>query len=320
MDTAAYVAGERAAYASAFAAALPSQQALGQLFAAVETLHTRLEEDATRVRSLQMDMARTSTSLCSVSQRVDAMEQSAIPAIQRRCDQILDRPALPPEVAEALQQLQGVLAGLAVAQNQYLEAAEGHAHGAGRFALRQLKLLLSVGAGYGGALLSKADVAAVFFSRKLLVSDVMALQGGRKAKLKAGLSAALFCVFVEAAWQLHERTTAQLPRVLRRFGAPMRTGLKVVRALTWTAAFVLAVSEARRACEAAVGVEDAASASDEGLIEGGGSNITPIKPIQAQGKRPFCAGSPPPPPELMRDNAVYEGKGGKRKGGKSAAR
>lgn len=63
IDALAYAAGERAAWSRAFQAALPGQQALGQLFTAVDVLHTRLETDAAAVRALQLDQARALTSL-----------------------------------------------------------------------------------------------------------------------------------------------------------------------------------------------------------------------------------------------------------------
>lgn len=63
IDAASYAAGEAAALARAFQQALPSQQALGQLFTAVDALHSRLEEEAAHWRALQLDQARAASSL-----------------------------------------------------------------------------------------------------------------------------------------------------------------------------------------------------------------------------------------------------------------
>ena len=56
-DAAAFAAGERAALARAFQAALPGQQALGRLAAASEAQGRGLAEEGERVRALQGDAA-----------------------------------------------------------------------------------------------------------------------------------------------------------------------------------------------------------------------------------------------------------------------
>lgn len=56
-DAAAFAAGERAALARAFQAALPGQQALGRLAAAAEAQGRGLAEEGERVRALQGDSA-----------------------------------------------------------------------------------------------------------------------------------------------------------------------------------------------------------------------------------------------------------------------
>ncbi len=56
-DAEAFAAGERAALARAFQAALPGQQALGRLAAAAEAQGAGLAEESARVRALQSESA-----------------------------------------------------------------------------------------------------------------------------------------------------------------------------------------------------------------------------------------------------------------------
>jgi hypothetical protein len=90
------LAGERAAYARAFSFAVPSQQALGQLFGAVEQLHARLESDARAVRDVQLAQARDAAALELAVQRIVEMERGALPELQRKWEEVATRPALSP--------------------------------------------------------------------------------------------------------------------------------------------------------------------------------------------------------------------------------
>ena len=338
MDAASYAAGERAAYARAFAAALPSQQALGQLFQAVDTLHDRLERDAAAVRSLEDESIRTSATVTSMSHRIESIEGVGLPSLQRRCDDLAARPALSPEVAAALQHLRTTLSELSLSQQRCLETAVSYA-GRGGFIIQQLHTLVQTLSHYAGGLLSKADVAAVFLSRKVLIGDVAEITAGansgnyinRKVRLAAG--AAMFVALVEGAWQVQERTARQLPRVLRSANTPLRTGLKAVRTVVWTAAFILAASEVRTACSDIVslrfGRQQQPSAPPSNNIDtcSNGSSTTasaqstpqraPYSPSLAgtladiesgrtPPRRPASANSPAPAKELLRDNEIFE--------------
>ena len=240
MDTVSYVAGERAAYARAFAAALPSQQALGQLFQAVDTLHERGEADAAAVRVLQEERVSTATAVAMISRRIDSMES---------------RPALSPDVVAALQHLRETLSDISSTQQRSLEAVVGYAGHSG-FLVQQLTTLLHTATGFAASTLSKADVLAVFLSRKILVGNVVEPAVGAsssnalltKRKLRTALGAVLFVGCVEGVWQLHQRMSSSLPRSLRPVTAPFKSGMKVVRVAVWSAAFVLTANETRNAC------------------------------------------------------------------------
>ena len=332
MDAASYAAGERAAYARAFAAALPSQQALGQLFQAVDTLHERLETDATTVRNLQEESTRTSAAISAVNYRIESIEANSLPNMQRRCDDLAARPALTPEVALALQHLRDTLTELSTAQQRCLEAAVGYA-GKGGFFVQQLRSLVNTAAGYVGATLSKADVAAVFLSRKILLGDMKSLvgTGQQSAGDKAGtaLGAGLFIALVEGAWQIQEHTAAKLPKALRPVNAPFRTGLRAVRTLVWSAAFVLAASELRDACRDVVGKIGQSNRESSNpqppphpppvleLMAPTDSDIQPYSASLSRAladlesgrtppKRPHSSGSAVPARELLRDNGLFE--------------
>ncbi|KAG7673017.1 hypothetical protein Ndes2437B_g01124 [Nannochloris sp. 'desiccata'] len=330
MDAASYAAGERAAYARAFSAALPSQQALGQLFQAVDTLHERLEVDAAAVRSLQDESIRTSETMASMSHRLEYIEGIGLPGLQRRCDDIAARPALSPEVASALLHLRTTLSDLSLSQQRCLETAVGYAGRNGYF-VQQLQTLLQTLSTYAGGVLSKADVAAIFLSRKVLIGDVAEVVGGVNrinSKLRVSAGAALFVGLVECAWQVQERTAQQLPRVLRSANAPLRTGLKAARTVVWTAAFILAVNEVRTACgEFFSGHQPSATstAPNNSDIKTGSSTLSatsspqqaPYSPSLAgtlgdlesgrsPARRPASAGSPAPAKELLRDNDLFE--------------
>lgn len=327
MDAASYTAGERAAYARAFSAALPSQQALGQLFQAVDTLHERLEADAAAVRTLQEESIRASAAIASVAHKFESLEGLTLPSIHRRCDDLAARPALSPEIAFALQHLRETLTELSVSQQRCLEAAVGYA-GRGGFFVQQLQALVQTAAGYATATLSKADVAAVFLSRKILLGDVRSVNGDVQQGSSgwAGLGAGLFVALVEGAWQIHEHTAARLPRALQPVNAPIRTGLRAVRALVWSASFVLAASEVRAACLDLVerigqGNRGKEVAPPPPAIlnspQSPGSEVQPYSPSLARTladieygrtapRRPHSSGSADPSTELLRDNSLFE--------------
>jgi hypothetical protein len=300
LDASSYLAGERAAYARAFSFALPSQQALGQLFAAVDQLHGRLEGDARAVREVQLLQAREGVALEAAVLRLGALEQGALPELQRKWESLATRPAVSPEVTDALRALRDVLGSLTQAQRQYLDAAAGY-RGPARALAQQLRWLLVAAAAYGAAALSGADVAALLLSRRVLVGDWDVARGAglRRPRVQAAVTGALFVGAVEAAWQLQERLAARAPAPLRRLGGPLRVGLRAARAAVWTAAFVVTAAQVREACAAAA--ERLAGPRQAGLpvTAAAGATAPPGTPGAA-------AGSPAPPAELMRANGVYD--------------
>lgn len=153
---------------------------------------------------------------------------------------------------EALGGLQQAVALLA-AQREQLVAERARQAGPGYpFPTRQLHWLLLVGAGYGQALLSKADVAALFLSRKILLTPAAADEPPRLGRqLSAALGAALFVAAVEAAYQAQHRALRRLPTIAQRATAPAQLGMRVARAAVWSAALVLAAARTRDGCQAA---------------------------------------------------------------------
>jgi hypothetical protein len=283
VDAASFAAGESAAFQRAFAAALPGQQALGQLGRAVDVLHARLEADAVALRALQGDHARAAAALASAVGRLDHVERKAVPELRARVDAV--GPALSAEAADAFARLRDVLAGLSDAQARYLEAAAGYPGPAG-FLVAQLTSLLALAVRFGSAGLARADVAAIFLSRRILVGDLAAAAAARRSRLQVAAGAALFVAAVEAAWQATDRGAAAAPAALRRAAAPLRVGMKAARAAVWAAAFVLAANEARGACAAAAGsVATSAEAAAAQLRS-------------ARGRE---GGAPPPADDPLRD-------------------
>ena len=113
---------------------------------------------------------------------------------------------------------------------------------------RQVRWLLATCGGYAQRLLSKADVAAIFLSRKILLDDLLPmtqltalprsdgqgmllLQQGQACALplrptssRTVLGAVLFLGLVESLWQVHDRGIRLLPQQLRHATAPVQVG------------------------------------------------------------------------------------------------
>lgn len=307
---AAFIAGERAAYARAFAAVLPAQQALGQLFQSVESLQKQLETEAASLCALQQDATRHAAALS----RIDAIETVSIPSIQSRIDGIASRPTYTPELVDALHQLH---TSLATAITTTTAATTTHASSSSSPALYLLKSLADTATGYATSALSKADVAAVFLSRKILLGDVLKVTGNGTRKTNqfhAVGGAALFVSIVEAAWQLNERIIVRqmTPRGLRSLHAPVRRGLGVVRIIVWISAFVLAATEIREACH---NVFSSPPPPETQLIPTVpmsppySPSLAPTLDDITQGRapppRPHSRGSPAPARELLKDNSLF---------------
>ncbi|PSC67449.1 beta-Ig-H3 fasciclin [Micractinium conductrix] len=223
IDPASFQAGERAAFLMAFQQALPGQQALGQLFSAVDSLHSRLEEEAAAWRSMHLGASKADGLLQAALQRLDALEHGTLPQLQHKWEESARR--APEQLAELVGGLSQVVALLA-AQRQLLldRQAEPLPPGARGAAHRQLPWLVIAAAGYAQAVLSRADVAALFLSRKILLTDPA--PGEEARGMRSALGAALFVAAVEAAWQAQRRLLRPLPSAAHRAAAPLQLGLK----------------------------------------------------------------------------------------------
>ncbi|KAL4425195.1 hypothetical protein ABPG75_009211 [Micractinium tetrahymenae] len=275
VDPASYAAGERAALMMAFQQALPGQQALGQLFSAVDALHARLEGEARAWRSLQLGASKADGLLEGALQRLDALEHSRLPALQEKWEETARR--APEQLTELVGSLQQVVSLLAQQRQLLLEHRQqaehsGSSGGSGLLAKRRIPWLLLAAAGYGQSLLSKADVAALFLSRKILLAEPTPGEleaedaaARRRRRLRSALGAALFVAAVESAWQAQRRLLRPLPAAAQRVAAPLQLGLRAARAAVWSAGLLLAAAQTRASCVAAgdsiVGALEAAAAA-----------------------------------------------------------
>lgn len=149
-------------------------------------------------------------------------------------------------VAELLADIVAVLRQVQAAA----AAAPAAAHPAA--ALSSLRWLIAGALGLGSAVLSKANVAALFLSRRILLVDLLPPTNDTATqRLRATLSAALFIVSVEGTWQAHERVMPRVPVFVQRAAAPLRLGLRLARVAVWSAAFVLITAGVRGACSSA---------------------------------------------------------------------
>ena len=84
MDATAYAAGERSAFLAAYQQALPSQQALGQLFTAMDELHSRIESEQVAWRDVQQASVRATQAFESQAHRLDTLEYMHLPRLQEK--------------------------------------------------------------------------------------------------------------------------------------------------------------------------------------------------------------------------------------------
>ena len=325
MDTASYLAGERAAYARALSVALPAQQALGQLFQAVDGLNVRVEKEGASLVSLQVKTEAVSVALDFLREKINGVEQGSIPSLQHRCDELAARPLLSPEISSALQNLRDVLANLSTSQQAYLEASLGYAQGPSGALVTQLRWLLQVGTAAACSTYSAAEVAAVFLSRRILIGDIALLSAGDKrysshSSVRSVLGAALFVGLVEGMWQMQFRVAKRLPRAARSLNAPLREVSRIARIAVWSSVFVLGMSKGRSACMSTatwvtsrlsaerkvVGEQTAIATSEAPYSPSLAKKIAFIE-AGLEPSRPSSAGSPAPPPELLRENQVFDG-------------
>ncbi|KAK9819876.1 hypothetical protein WJX72_003518 [[Myrmecia] bisecta] len=260
MDQASFVAGERTALMRAFRETLPSQQALGQLFSAVQQLDGRLQQKEQQSRCLETSAAQLAASAEMLSQRMEAIENLRIPALEERiADACSSSPSQ--DFQATLQLLQTTVSRLADPSHQgyqppTLASAVFH----------HFRWLLSTLGGYTQKALAKSDVAAMIFARKILLepaapevmrgeqmvrADAPPSSSGYCWNPRTGLGALLFLAAVEASWHAHERSLRYLPKRFHPAATPSQLGLRVARLTVWSAAFVLVMVQARHACYAA---------------------------------------------------------------------
>jgi hypothetical protein len=252
-DASSYIAGERDALAKAFGALLPSQQALGQLFQAVDGVQARMAEEAAIVRSLQTHSASLTESVNGISTRVSVLEETTIPTISNRCDELAGRPAVDAALLSAVlhtvNSLRDVLQDLAVVQARS-RAQSGWSTGFAYrifvpLALRIQSAILVVSSRLEGLLVS--------MSMRWLIGNDHSRQGPAanmcnvQHVVQKILSGTVFIGLVEGLSFFQKKAKERLPETLLRLLQPIQVLLKLARIVTWTAVFFLSIHTARRA-------------------------------------------------------------------------
>jgi hypothetical protein len=251
-----YIAGERDALAKAFGALLPSQQALGQLFQAVDGVQARMAEEAAIVRSLQTHSASLTESVNGVSTRVSVLEETAIPTISNRCDELAGRPVVDTDLLSAVlhtvNSLRDVLQDLAVVQERS-RAQSGLTVWSTGFAYRIcVSLALRIQSAIR-VVSSRLEGLLVSMSMSWLIGNDHSRQGPAanmrnvQHVVQKILSGTVFIALVEGLWFLQKKAKEKLPETLLRLLQPIQVLLKLARIVTWTAVFFLSIHTARRA-------------------------------------------------------------------------
>lgn len=271
MDEASYIAGERAALLRAFRETLPSQQALGSLFHAVQHLTKRMDQDGHDVHQVQIALSSLSASLQAAKGRLDALEQMRIPTLEERVQEVSRTSAQDFQTALNAfgETMAATMSHRTAAQGSYLAAA-----------FRQVQWLFATFGCYAQRALSKTDVAVMFMSRKILVDQVglaaigsslpayyrhpqqqigvqnwpVMYANGQIGRLqeprsvRAVLGALLFLAAVESGWQMHHKAVQYLPRNVQAAMSPMQLGLRILRGAVWAAALTVSAVKTRHAC------------------------------------------------------------------------
>lgn len=254
-EASSYIAGERDALAKAFGALLPSQQALGQLFQAIDGVQARMAEEAAIVRSLQTHSASLTESVNGVSTRVSVLEESAIPTLSHRCDELAGRPGVDTDLLSAVlhtvNSLKDVLRDLAVVQERSRAQSGQWSTGFAYrvcvpLALRIQSAVLVISSRLEGLLVS--------LSMNWLIGNDPHSRQGPEANMynvqhvvQKILSATVFIALVEGLSFLQKKAKERLPKTLLRLLRPIQMLLKLARIVTWTAVFFLSIHTARRA-------------------------------------------------------------------------
>lgn len=251
LNAVAFLAGERSAYAKAYRSMLPSQQALGQLFRAVEVLHARVQEDESKLEDALNAKVRNETVIKMLLDKMSNIENSSIPSLHNRLDLAISRPAMDPDVCGSIRQLIEIMGDLAATHKSYVQESRIDVMRRRRLSLGSMTCLLDVFVAWSGRLLTKADVAAVFLSRRILIGGVQSTaeqSESVRSMWQTVLGSGLFIGLVEIIWQGHEYTTKFLPRPLIVIDQPLRFGLKICRSAVWAAGFILMMHELRHCC------------------------------------------------------------------------
>ncbi|KAL3142127.1 hypothetical protein ABBQ32_004745 [Trebouxia sp. C0010 RCD-2024] len=271
MDESSYVAGERAALLRAFRETLPSQQALGSLFHAVQHLTKRMDQEGNDVHQVQIALSSLSASLQAAKGQLDALEQMRIPTLEERLQEVSRTSAQDFQTALNAfgETMAASIAHHSSPQGSYLATG-----------FRQVQWLLATFGCYAQRVLSTSDVAVMFLSRKILVDQIGLaamsrslpafyrhpaataapqhvpvgyLEGhpdfaSRPRSVRAVLGAMLFLAAVESGWQMHHKTVRYLPKNLQAAVSPIQLGLRVMRAAVWTAVLTMSAVKTRHAC------------------------------------------------------------------------
>ncbi|KAL0027681.1 hypothetical protein WJX79_008465 [Trebouxia sp. C0005] len=212
MDEASYIAGERAAILRAFRETLPSQQALGSLFHAVQHLTKRMDQDGHDVHQVQIALSSLSASLQAAKGRLDALEQMRIPTLEERVQEVSRTSA------QDFQTALNAFVGLA-AIGSSLPAYYRH---------------------------PQQQIGAQNWPVMYANGQLGHLQEPRS--VRAILGALLFLAAVEGGWQMHHKAFQYLPRNVQAAMSPMQLGLRLLRGGVWAAALTVSAVKTRHAC------------------------------------------------------------------------
>ncbi|KAL0048602.1 hypothetical protein WJX82_006768 [Trebouxia sp. C0006] len=227
LDEASYVAGERAALLRAFRETLPSQQALGSLFHAVQHLTKRMDQDGHDVHQVQIALSSLSTSLQAAMGRLDALEQMRIPTLEERVQEVSRTSA------QDFQTALNAFGETMAATMSHHTAAKGSYLAAGT---RQVQWLFATFGCYAQRALSNTDVAVMFISRKILVDQVGL----------AAIGSSLPSYYRHPQQQIGAQNWPVMS--VQAAMSPMQLGLRILRGAVWAAALTVSAVKTRHAC------------------------------------------------------------------------
>ncbi|CAL5226155.1 g8978 [Coccomyxa viridis] len=259
MDEKAYIAGERAGLLRAFRETLPAQRTLGELASGLSRMQIQMDNDRLHARQATTTVAELSAKLQGVQDRFRTLETVRLPDMDNRIERA-STALVSKEFHLTLQAMKDAVEGAANHPSIAYTAQPGVASAL----VSQLTWLLGTAAGFAQKTLSKADVAAVFLSRKILLdrvslegtsvpagiaaSESALLHSKLRSLVRPAMGSAAFLAAVECSWQLHEQWSPILPKPLRLITAPAAYGLQAVRTATWVAAILMTAVGMRAGC------------------------------------------------------------------------